>query len=240
MGKKKMFLVIDTETCNFINSPYTYDIGYAITDKEGNIALERSFVVGEIFLGCIGLMKTCYYSKKIPQYWKDIESGKRQLASLIDIAERIHVDMENYNVSTVCAYNINFDIKALNNTIRFITHDEIKYFFHNKPKYECIWNMACETIMTKIQYIQFAMENSLISDKGTVRTSAEACFQWLTQNPVFEESHTGLEDVYIEIEIMRNCYKSHKKLTKEPNSLCWRKVDKVKQKYIEKQQRKKG
>ena len=47
--RKEMFLVIDTETCNTLEQPLPYDIGYAICDRHGKIELERSFVVAEMF-----------------------------------------------------------------------------------------------------------------------------------------------------------------------------------------------
>ena len=37
--KKEMYLVIDTETCNSVDEPLPYDVGYAICDRNSNIAL---------------------------------------------------------------------------------------------------------------------------------------------------------------------------------------------------------
>ena len=51
MRKREKFLVIDTETCNSIEQPLVYDIGYAICDRFGDIVVERSFVVAETFIG---------------------------------------------------------------------------------------------------------------------------------------------------------------------------------------------
>lgn len=75
--KKEMYLVIDTETCNSVDEPLPYDVGYAICDRNGNIALERSFVVAETFLDMKDVMKSAYYAEKIPKYWEDIKNGKR-------------------------------------------------------------------------------------------------------------------------------------------------------------------
>ena len=51
------YIGVDTETCNGLKDgekldltqSLVYDIGWAIVDKRGNIYLERSFVVSEIF-----------------------------------------------------------------------------------------------------------------------------------------------------------------------------------------------
>ena len=43
-------LVIDTETCNTLEQPIPYDIGYAVCDRKGNVCIKRSFIVAEVFL----------------------------------------------------------------------------------------------------------------------------------------------------------------------------------------------
>ena len=42
---------------------------------------------------------------------------------------------------------------------------------------------------------------NFISEKGNYLTNAESCYAYLTQNEDFEEEHTALADVEIEIEI---------------------------------------
>jgi hypothetical protein len=49
MARKNMYLIIDTETCNSVEQPIPYDIGYAICDRQGKIYVKRAFVVAEIF-----------------------------------------------------------------------------------------------------------------------------------------------------------------------------------------------
>jgi hypothetical protein len=82
--------------------------------------------------------------------------------------------------------------------------------------------MACNTLLNTTTYIKFAERNNLESAKGNLLTSAEACYKFITDTIDFKESHTGLEDVEIEVEIMTKCYKTHKKLDTKINSLCWR------------------
>ena len=79
-----MFLVIDTETANTIEQPLPYDIGYAICDRYGNIVVERSFVVAEIFLDHKEMMKSAYYAEKLPKYWEDIKNGTREIKSIFN------------------------------------------------------------------------------------------------------------------------------------------------------------
>lgn len=220
--KKEMFLVIDTETANTIEQPLPYDIGYAICDRYGNIAVERSFVVAEIFLDHKEMMKSAYYAEKLPKYWEDIKNGTREIKSIFNIRKQIKADMKEWNVKKVGAYNMGFDKRALNNVIRYCSKSMIRWFFPFGTEYFCIWHMACQTILNSATYIKFAMQNGLVSEKNNILTNAEGCYQFLTKQIDFIESHTGLEDVKIEIEIMAKCFSTHKKMDKKINSACWR------------------
>ena len=117
--QKEKLLVIDTETCNTIEQPLPYDIGYAICDRDGHIYLKRSFVVAETFLDMKDVMKSAYYAEKIPRYWDDIKKGSRVVKSFYNIRKQLHEDMKVYKVKKVGAYNMGFDKRALNNLTRY-------------------------------------------------------------------------------------------------------------------------
>ena len=219
---KEMYLVIDTETCNTIEQPLPYDVGYAICDRYGNIVLEKSFVVAETFLDMPEAMQSAYYAEKIPRYWEDIKNGTRVVKSIWNIRRELHADMKAYGVKWVGAYNMGFDKRALNNVMRYTTKSFCRWFFPFGTKFFCIWHMACQTLMNSRNYIRFAKENGLESEKGNILTSAESCYRYLKNMIDFSESHTGLEDVKIEIEIMAKCFATHKKIDKSINSACWR------------------
>ena len=220
--KKEMYLVIDTETCNTLEQPLVYDIGYAIADRDGNVVLERSFLVAEIFLDKKDVMSSAYYAEKIPMYWEDVKKGTRVIKSLFNIRKQLFADMKEYNVKKVGAYNMGFDKRALNTTIRYCSKSLIRWFFPFGVEYFCIWNMACQVIMDTRKYVNFAIQNGLVSEKGNIQTSAESCFKFLMNDVNFIESHTGLEDVKIEVQIMAKCLKTHKRLDRKINSACWR------------------
>lgn len=231
--QKEKFLVIDTETCNTIEQPIPYDIGYAICDRDGKIYEKKSFIVAEVFIGMADVMKSAYYAEKIPAYWEDIKSGNRTIKSFWNIRKEIHNDIKKYNVKRIGAYNMGFDKRALNNLTRYITKSFCRWFFPFGMKYFCIWSMACQTILNTRTYINFAEKNNLISEKNNILTSAESCYRFLINNVDFAESHTGLEDVLIEIEIMKKCFKTHKKMNVMINSACWQ-IPQKKRKEIKK------
>ena len=230
--RKNYFIVLDTETANSVEQPLPYDIGWAIVDKQGNIYETFSFVIADIYCGCKDLMKSAYYANKLPQYEEDLKNGTRKLANFWTVRRTFLKSMKDYNTNIVCAYNMNFDKRALNNDIRYISKSWMRYFFPYETEFRCIWNMACDCLMNRKSFIKFAEENNFISEKGNILTNAEVCYKYITGDINFSESHTGLEDVLIETAIMAHCYKQHKKMETKPYSACWTRVQR-KRKEIE-------
>lgn len=224
MSRKNYFIVVDTETANTIEQPLPYDIGWVVCDSKGNIYERRSYVVAEIFLGMKDLMESAYYAEKIPTYWDDIRSGKRIVKGMWDIRKVMMNDIKTYKIKNVGAYNMGFDKRALNNLVRYVSKSWKRWWFPFGVDYFCIWNMACNSILNRVTYINFAEKNGLISASDNIITSAECAYRYITNSIEFIENHTGLEDVEIEVAIMAECYRQHKKLDKKINSTCWRAV----------------
>lgn len=224
MNKRKKFLVLDTETCNTVEQPIPYDIGWAICDKFGRIYEERSFIVSEVFCGMQDVMKSAYYADKIPQYWENIKNGTRQILPMWKIRQIMREDLRNYKIKKVGAYNMAFDKRALNNLVRWVSKSWCRWWFPFGVEFFCIWSMACDTLLNRTSYVKFALENGLISEANNVQTSAECAYKYIANKLDFVENHTGLEDVKIEVEIMAECYRQHKKMERAINPACWRKV----------------
>lgn len=215
-------MIIDTETANMVSQPIAYDAGYAIMETEtGEFLATRSYVVAEIFLDK-EMMSSAYYAQKCPKYWEDIKSGKRVLARISTIYRQMQKDMKDFGVTDVYAYNMGFDKRSTNNSVRYITGSSIRWFFPYGTKFHCIWNMACTSILRSKWYIRYAEEHNLISEKGNLLTSAEACYKYITKNEDFAEDHTGLEDVMIEAEILMKILKSRMKYDDSVKAGCWR------------------
>jgi len=222
MGRQKeLVLVLDTETANSVNEPIPYDIGYAICDRHGEIYLKRSFLVAEVFLDMADTMKSAYYAEKIPQYWEDVKSGKRLIKPMWTIRRTMLNDMKEYKIKKVGAYNMAFDQKALNNLIRYISKSFKRFWFPFGTEMFCIWNCACQVLLDRTTYAKFAYQNGFISEAGNIQTDAENAYRYITKKVDFVESHTGLEDVEIEVAILAQCYRQHKKMDTKINRLCW-------------------
>lgn len=229
--RKEMFLVIDTETCNTIEQPFPYDIGFAICDRYGNIAEERSYVVAEIFLDMKDTMKSAYFAEKIPQYWEDIKNGTREIKSIYKIRKEVKDLMNKYNVKKVGAYNMGFDKRALNNVMRYTTKSFCRWFFPFGTEFFCIWHLATQTLLQQKTFFKIAEKNGWFSEKGNLLTNAEVTYNYIKKMSDFKEEHKGLEDVRIEIEIMAYCFRQHKKMNTNINTSCWKLVQKAYKEY---------
>jgi hypothetical protein len=229
---KTFFLVLDVETANSLEQPLPYDIGWAVCDRYGNILEQRSYIVAEIYHDLSDVMKTAYYAEKIPQYEEDIRTGKRTVATMFTIRRQMLADMKNYKIKQVGAYNMAFDKKALTNLVRYVSKSFCRWWFPFGTEFFCIWNMACDALLERKSYIDFAVKNGLLSEKNNILTSAECVYKYMKKNMDFIESHTGLEDVLIEVEIMAYCYRQHKKMQRTINPSCWMRVQK-KRKEVE-------
>jgi hypothetical protein len=100
----------------------------------------------------------------------------------------------------------------------------IKWFFPFGTEFFCIWNMACTSILNTENYVRFALENGFVSEHDNIQTSAEVAYRYLTNETTFIESHTGLEDVKIEIEILLAVLRSEMEYSDKIYSACWRTV----------------
>lgn len=217
MDKRIKYLIgIDTETCNTLEQPFPYDIGWTVTDKRANIYVERSFVVYEFFFGMRDIMQSAYYADKLPQYFEDIRAGRRTVATLATIRRIFQQDCKEWNVSAVFAYNTRFDLLAMNDAIRYTTKSAQRYFFPYGAELWDVMKMVQDTIAKQPSYIAFCEKHGFMTKhkKPRPQITAEVVTRYLRGNADFIESHTGLEDVHIEAQILAHCFRQHKKMRK--------------------------
>lgn len=221
--KKKFYLVLDVETANSTDDPLVYDVGGAICDKRGNVYDTFSFIITEIFDGERKLMENAYYCDKLELYYAGLKSGIFIKKSLFEAKQYIANLIEVYGVQEAFAYNAHFDRTALNKTQRWLTKSKYRYFLPYGVKFNCIWHMACQVICTQRSYARWCVENKLYKEKsGNLFTNAETVFAYISNQDHFEEQHTGLSDVLIEIAILAHCFRQHKAMDKSINRLCWK------------------
>jgi DNA polymerase III epsilon subunit-like protein len=221
MDRRINYLIgLDTETCNGImmddnkidlTQSLVYDLGWAITDKKGRIYKTRSFVIAETFLGMKDVMKSAYYAEKIPKYWEDIKNGKRILTTFWKVRNTLLEDIKEYNVKNIFAHNAGFDVRALNNTIRYITKSKFRWFFPRKIEIWDTLKMARQTIGKQKMYKEFCLRNNYMTKhrKPQVRLTAEILYRYISGQNDFIESHTALDDAEIETFILSKIATRH-------------------------------
>lgn len=214
----KKILVLDVETTTpikvdgFTRNQLVFDIGYQLTDKKGNVFLQRSYVIEEIFDNQ-DFMQKAYYWSKYPQYLEGLQSGKYTKIKWKDMLIEIHLLIQKYDVKVVSAYNLAFDLYAMQYTNKTLRNRDLK-LFDNLEKL-CIMGLAIETLSQQKTFQRIAKREKWFSASGKFYSSkAETLYKYISNNMDYVEEHTGLEDVKIETEIMAWAFRQNKKISK--------------------------
>lgn len=200
-----------------------FDIGWVICDKEGRIFKKRNFLIEEVFTN-MSLMKHAHYFSKYPKYLKMLQKGKIKMLPWIDVMRKMEDDIIEYGIKNLYAYNMAFDKKAIYETARVIGKREPYFFRYEGVYFRCLWNMACSTILQRKLFYKIAKENKWFSESGNIKTNAEVCYRFISNNYDFEESHTALADCIIEAKILAKILRQHKKMDCSLSGQPWRMV----------------
>lgn len=157
--KKKFYLTLDTETATlpFVNElcknakekqsiaiakPLVYDIGWTITDRQGNIVKKENFLVQETFF-VPNVFNTAYYKEKRPIYMELLRKGLIKTATWNEIIETLIFDLKICDIAV--AYNACFDFKK---AIPF-TERYIKYLYSaDYNEWERQQKLSCKMIVS--------------------------------------------------------------------------------------------
>lgn len=204
MKTRNNIMVLDTETVGTFGKPLIHDIGFTIVDKHFKVLHKDRFLVAELHKDGRWILDTSEFYNQ----YKDTYNHARKVEKIrywSEIAETIVKLIREYKVSTISAYNLQFDFKAIMYTEQMFnrTKQSLAKVLNQKTKnLLCIYNLACETILQSKEYHAFAEENGYISEAGNIRTNAEVCYRYITKNPDHVESHTALSDAEEETEIL--------------------------------------
>lgn len=220
--RRHYILVIDTETANTLQTEkgldmsnvLVYDCGWQVIDTHGNVYKSQSWVNRDIFVYERELMQSAYYAHKIPRYVQELREGKRKMGDFWEIRRAMLADMEEYGITEVAAHNARFDVTALNVTRRWVTKSKWRYFFPYGTEIWCTMKMARSVICKMPTYRKFCEQNGYLTKTGRLKVTAEILWRFISKDTSFQESHTGLEDVTIEAQILAYCYRQHKKMEK--------------------------
>lgn len=218
-------IVIDTETLGDINnhtSIMVYDLGYVVLDHDMTELFRYRCVIKETFCDRAADMLTAYYSEKLPAYHEMVCSGELPVVSFLDAWQQFKNICKTYEVKELWAHNAAFDRNALNNTLRTLSNGFCSFFAPYGIKWCCTCAAGGQTICNSRRYFDFCENNGFVSSNGNIRTTAEAMFAYINNDPGFVEEHTALADALIEAEILRKIKKQHKKTDATPSRMAWR------------------
>lgn len=209
---KKYLMFIDTETIGTLNvkeSVLPFEIGMKILDTETKkVVKEKSYIVRKFFNNKYIMLST-FSANKYPNYFKKLDTDKRyKTYSVNEISQDIEKIKNRYNIDIMIAHNGNFDKTAM---ARLFEDFGVDNPFEN---IDLLDTMEMSKVITYSKdYVDYCIKNKdrlnaikescFITNSGRVRTTAQAIYCYLSKNSQFEEAHTGLEDIDIEIEIFK-------------------------------------
>ena len=201
MFTEKVFAVIDTETKGGVREPYcpTYHCGaIALTKKE--IKSKINIIVIENLD-----METAFYGKAKKEYYRALLKDPSVILCFTEAEAKAVFSnwLAENNVDCVCAHNSSFDF------CRTFVRECIK----DKEFIDILFAFY-DTIGQYAKYKKFCAENGYYTAKGNCQLTAEVCYRFLTNDTSFIEEHTALADSEIEVEILRACWATHRKFTR--------------------------
>ncbi len=210
LQKERYLIFIDTETIGTLNvkeSVFPFEIGLKVYDNENKkVVKEKSYLVRKFFNNKFIMLST-FSATKYPNYFEKLENDKRyKTCSVTDIAKDIEKIIARYNAKIMVAHNGEFDKQAM---ARLFEEFGVDNPFEN---IDLLDTMEVSRVITfSRDYANYCIEHKdilnsvkdscFLTNSGRVRTTAQAIYSYVTNNPEFTEAHTGLEDIDIEIAI---------------------------------------
>lgn len=210
------YLILDTET-TIVPSvklgdktpQLVYNIAWVIMSKSGQIKTQKSFVVKEVWEKYQSYIfprqGEFMISQKAKQglYTKQLTDGTTKIANFKDILQELRRDLIEGSVNTINAYNVRFDKYVLQDMQSLLGITEIfnvANMIQLLNEYVPVYNIQHGFVqVAPVKYQKFCVQNGFITKTGYMyQTKAETAYRFLSKNPFFSESHTALEDCYIE------------------------------------------
>lgn len=193
-------IVLDTETTG-LDKCFCYDCSWVIMSKDtGEVIDFKANVVEQVWHN-LPLFESAYYKEKRQKYIDMMRKHDAEMDKWGYIMQKLKRDIIKYNVTEVYAYNSDFDDKVI--------AYNCDWFKCNNPLetvavYD-IWGYASEFITGTPLYKKFCESYERFTDTGNYKGSAEVVYQFLMNDPDFEEEHMGLFDSEIESTILWHC-----------------------------------
>jgi hypothetical protein len=230
--KTKIIMVADTETVGLGKKAFVFDFGYVIGTKRGKILQERQFLIREVITNPKIMLHALYNpdwrtmmgGKLFSIYMPALGNAEMKIYPWREVLEIMRDDIATYGVDVFSAYNLNFDLGAMNKTHNLITEKNLNF---SRLDLLCLWKFSCVTVCRSRLFHDVARAQGAdagwITPADNVRTTAEKVYAFLTGDLDFIESHTALHDAQIEFEIMQRLMARKTKIPyNELDHMPWR------------------
>ena len=211
--KEKRFMVADTESTGLGSKAFVFDFGYVISNRKGKIFQERNFLIKEVITNPKIMLGALYNKewrammggKLFSIYIPELNAGTMNLTKWRDALDVMREDINTYGVDVFSAYNLPFDLGAMNKTHNLVTEKNLDFSRLDKL---CLWEFASITVLRSRLFhdtcrrLNDPAKNDWITPANNVRTTAEKTYAFLSGQFDFVESHTALHDAQIETEIL--------------------------------------
>lgn len=197
--EKMNIVTFDTETIS-TTKPFVYNIGYVISDEDGNTIISHDFIVSETWNNKM-LFNTAYYADKQNIYISRMKGKQVVKRKWLDIITLMAQEFETYNVQHGYACNSDFDERVFAfNADWFKTFNPLE-----NVKVHDIRGYAHKAFCHSDDYADFCEKFGLFTDSGNYSSTAETLFKYVTGETDFEEEHTALADSVIELDVLLAC-----------------------------------
>lgn len=213
-------LVFDTETYGLKPENIVFDIGYIVFNKRGEI-VRRNYLVKETYLPNYLKNLPFYGDAKVAKY-REIEKTA-EILNWVDIMTQLWQDCKDYKVGEIIAYNLPFDLEALQTTNKSIRQRDFRIF--DGLKLTDLYTVFCNFVKNRKDYVRFCIEHDFVSKAGNILTNAEVAYRFLTSNPYHVESHTALSDIQEELYIYQTIQAKKKRYQMEAVGMPFQLVD---------------
>ena len=202
-------IIFDTETIGKVNQDLI-NIGYKIIDLDisnGSFKTlqERDYLITRFINNKDYCLNDDFVGAQKYGLWLNaLENKKAVKRTLKQVFKTLENDIKKFKVLCGYAYNCKFDVdKFMKNGFEF-----------NIPIFD-IWGYASKAIINTYDYYKWAIENNQLTESERyISSTVESVTRYLNNDLNFKESHTALDDVQYETQILVECFKRGVDITK--------------------------
>lgn len=219
MSKKTLYCLIDTETT--MKNGLVFDFAFELLDRKMTIYEKGSYLFYDVLA-----IEEPWYKEKVAQYWSLTYKRYIKPASLRSVRYVFNRIMQQYLKDgykiILCAYNATFDVTHLGKTsVNILSKQWLEPETKGLKFYDLWhgWVSGCPIEYGwTAPFVHGELAGQPIPNKPgkryswNIKTSAEAVYSYLTDDPNFEEKHIAYSDLFIEKVILADILARKKKM----------------------------